>query len=86
MEPVYSCTCSQTTSFYKAAGRIICFIRKGNFEVLRQELDEFGYLFIREFHPDNLIKSARTGKQDISDIKRHFFVPTEELYLTALQL
>ena len=29
---------------------------------MRHELEEFGYLFIRGFHPDNLIKIARKGK------------------------
>ena len=37
-------------------------IRNGDFATLRHELEEFGYLFIRGFHPDNLIKIARKGK------------------------
>ena len=37
-------------------------IRNGDFATLRHDLEEFGYLFIRGFHPDNLIKIARKGK------------------------
>ena len=52
--------------------------RNGDFDSLRHELDEFGYLFIRGFHPDNLIKIARTGI-----FSNYFLVPNERLYLTA---
>ena len=44
-------------------------IRNGDFATLRHELEEFGYLFIRGFHPDNLIKIARKGKDFSSYFK-----------------
>ena len=40
---------------------------------LRQELEEFGYLFIRGFHPDNLIKIARKSKRIFLIVLLDFF-------------